>query len=104
MSRWNKNKEVPEQELIERFLFVQALDTLRCLEEGVLESVVDANVGSIFGIGYAPWTGGAIQYLNHYGLERALARAEQLAAEYGERFAPPQRLRQHAQSGLPIAA
>lgn len=104
LSRWNKNKEVPEQELIERFLFVQALDTLRCLEEGVLESVVDANVGSIFGIGYAPWTGGAIQYLNQYGLERALARAEQLAAEYGERFAPPQRLRQHAQSGLPIAA
>lgn len=83
--------------MIDRFLFVQALDTLRCYEEGVLESVVDANVGSIFGIGFAPWTGGAIQFLNQNGVEKSLQRAEQLAAKYGERFTPPQLLRDQAQ-------
>ncbi|MGB8484193.1 MAG: 3-hydroxyacyl-CoA dehydrogenase NAD-binding domain-containing protein, partial [Acinetobacter bohemicus] len=72
LSHWKKDTEMSEQEMIDRFLFVQSLDTLRCLEEGVLESVVDANVGSIFGIGFAPWTGGALQFLNQYGLEKAL--------------------------------
>ena len=83
--------------MIDRFLFVQALDTLRCYEEGVLESVIDANVGSIFGIGFAPWTGGAIQFLNQNGIEKSLQRSEQLAAQYGERFNPPQLLKDKAQ-------
>lgn len=97
LSRWTKENDISEQEMIDRFLFVQALDTLRCYEEGVLESVVDANVGSIFGIGFAPWTGGAIQFLNQNGVEKSLQRAEQLAAKYGERFTPPQLLRDQAQ-------
>ena len=66
-----KDHDISEQDMIDRILFVQALDTLRCYEEGVLESVIDANVGSIFGIGYAPWTGGAIQFLNQYGTDKA---------------------------------
>jgi len=57
-----------------------------------LESVIDANIGSIFGIGFAPWTGGAIQFLNQYGLEKALVRANSLEAKYGERFKAPQKL------------
>jgi 3-hydroxyacyl-CoA dehydrogenase/enoyl-CoA hydratase/3-hydroxybutyryl-CoA epimerase len=69
LSRWTKANDISEQDMIDRFLFVQALDTLRCYEEGVLESVIDANVGSIFGIGFAPWTGGAIQFLNQNGIE-----------------------------------
>lgn len=85
--------------MIDRFLFVQSLDTLRCLEEGVLESVVDGNVGSIFGIGFAPWTGGALQFLNQYGLDKALNRANELEAQYGERFKAPELLKQKAQSG-----
>ncbi|MCU4414156.1 enoyl-CoA hydratase/isomerase family protein [Acinetobacter sp. WU_MDCI_Axc73] len=97
LSRWTKENDISEQEMIDRFLFVQALDTLRCYEEGVLESVVDANVGSIFGIGFAPWTGGAIQFLNQNGIEKSLQRAEQLAAKYGERFNPPQLLKDKAQ-------
>ena len=97
LSRWTKENDVSEQEMIDRFLFVQALDTLRCYEEGVLESVVDANVGSIFGIGFAPWTGGAIQFLNQNGVEKSLQRAEQLTAKYGERFTPPQLLKDQAQ-------
>ena len=96
LSRWQKDNTISEQDMIDRFLFVQALDTLRCYEEGVLESVIDANVGSIFGIGFAPWTGGAIQFLNQYGIKKSLCRAERLAAQYGERFNPPQLLKDKA--------
>ncbi|WP_180055235.1 3-hydroxyacyl-CoA dehydrogenase NAD-binding domain-containing protein [Acinetobacter sp. YH12142] len=93
LSKWQKDNAISEQEMIDRFLFVQSLDTLRCLEEGVLESTVDGNVGSIFGIGFAPWTGGALQFLNQYGLEKALLRANTLEAKYGERFKAPQLLK-----------
>lgn len=92
LSHWKKDVDISEQEMIDRFLFVQSLDTLRCYEENVLESVIDANIGSIFGIGFAPWTGGAIQFLNQYGLDKAVQRANQLEAQYGERFKAPQRL------------
>jgi 3-hydroxyacyl-CoA dehydrogenase/enoyl-CoA hydratase/3-hydroxybutyryl-CoA epimerase len=93
LSKWQKDNDISEQEMIDRFLFVQSLDTLRCLEEGVLESTVDGNVGSIFGIGFAPWTGGALQFLNQYGLEKAFVRANTLEAKYGERFKAPQLLK-----------
>ncbi|WP_180128820.1 MULTISPECIES: 3-hydroxyacyl-CoA dehydrogenase NAD-binding domain-containing protein [unclassified Acinetobacter] len=93
LSKWQNDNAISEQEMIDRFLFVQSLDTLRCLEEGVLESTVDGNVGSIFGIGFAPWTGGALQFLNQYGLEKALLRANTLEAKYGERFKAPQLLK-----------
>ncbi|MEC7120176.1 MAG: 3-hydroxyacyl-CoA dehydrogenase NAD-binding domain-containing protein [Pseudomonadota bacterium] len=100
LSVWHKPEvQIAEQELIERILFVQALDTVRCMQEGVLESVQDANIGSIFGIGFAPWTGGAIQYLNQYGLDKAIARAAELEAQYGERFAAPQLLKDKAAKG-----
>jgi 3-hydroxyacyl-CoA dehydrogenase/enoyl-CoA hydratase/3-hydroxybutyryl-CoA epimerase len=103
LSHWKKDTEMSEQEMIDRFLFVQSLDTLRCLEEGVLESVVDANVGSIFGIGFAPWTGGALQFLNQYGLEKALIRANTLEVKYGVRFKAPQLLIDKAHAGEKIA-
>ena len=103
LSHWKKDTEMSEQEMIDRFLFVQSLDTLRCFEEGVLESVVDANVGSIFGIGFAPWTGGALQFLNQYGLEKALIRANTLEVKYGARFKAPQLLIDQAHAGEKIA-
>ena len=102
LSHWKQNIDISEQEMIDRFLFVQSLDTLRCLEEGVLESVIDANIGSIFGIGFAPWTGGALQFLNQYGLNKALQRANSLEVKYGERFKAPQLLITKAQSGQKI--
>jgi 3-hydroxyacyl-CoA dehydrogenase/enoyl-CoA hydratase/3-hydroxybutyryl-CoA epimerase len=77
------------EEAKERILVRQSLETMRCYEEGVLTSVRDANIGSIFGIGFAPWTGGAIQYVNQYGVRKFYERAKQLADQYGERFAPP---------------
>ena len=102
LSHWKQNIDISEQEMIDRFLFVQSLDTLRCLEEGVLESVIDGNIGSIFGIGFAPWTGGALQFLNQYGLNKALQRANSLEAKYGGRFKAPQLLITKAQSGQKI--
>ncbi|MAA70989.1 MAG: 3-hydroxyacyl-CoA dehydrogenase [Bermanella sp.] len=81
----------------ERILFRQAIETLRCFEEGVLTSVRDANIGSIFGIGFAPWTGGAIQYVNQYGVREFYQRSKQLTEQYGERFEPPVILVEHAE-------
>ncbi|MFD7808071.1 3-hydroxyacyl-CoA dehydrogenase NAD-binding domain-containing protein [Streptomyces cellulosae] len=88
-------------ELKERMLFVEALDAIRCLEEGVLESVADANVGSLLGIGFPPWTGGVLQYVNGYdgGLPGFVARARQLAARHGDRFTPPALLLSKAERG-----
>ncbi|MEO8922612.1 MAG: 3-hydroxyacyl-CoA dehydrogenase family protein, partial [Caldimonas sp.] len=70
-----------------RFLYRQSIETARCLAEGVLTSVHEANIGSIFGIGFPAWTGGAMQFIASEGRERFLARAEELAATCGERFA-----------------
>ena len=87
-------------ELSERMLFVEALESVRCLDEGVLNTVADANIGSIMGIGFPPWTGGVLQYINGYpgGLTGFVARADALAAEHGERFAAPDSLRKRAES------
>ena len=92
LKHWEKSHDISEQDMIDRFLFIQAIETVRCYEEGILTSVVDANIGSIFGIGFPAWTGGAIQYLNQYGLAKAMARSQVLAHKYGARFAAPQLL------------
>jgi 3-hydroxyacyl-CoA dehydrogenase/enoyl-CoA hydratase/3-hydroxybutyryl-CoA epimerase len=70
-----------------RFLYRQSIETARCLAEGVLRSVPEANIGSIFGIGFPAWTGGALQFIASEGRETFLERADQLAATFGERFA-----------------
>lgn len=94
-------------DLIERMLFIEALETQRCIDENVLTSDADANVGSILGIGYPAWTGGSRQFITNYarpaaaalpadagddyptsGVAGFVARAEELAAAYGDRFAP----------------
>ncbi|WP_107085367.1 3-hydroxyacyl-CoA dehydrogenase NAD-binding domain-containing protein [Streptomyces maremycinicus] len=88
-------------EAAERMLFVEALDAVRCLEEGVLVSVADANVGSLLGIGFPAWTGGVLQYINGYegGPPGFVARAVELAGKHGERFAPPLLLLRKAEQG-----
>ena len=81
----------PLQDLIDRMLFAEALETQKCLDEGVLTSTADANIGSIMGIGFPPWTGGTAQYIVGYpgGKAGFVARARELAAKYGDRFNPP---------------
>ena len=92
----------PLRDLSERLLFAEALETVRLLDEGVLHSVADANVGSLLGIGFPSWTGGALQYVNGYpgGLPGFVARARELAERYGERFAPSPGLLERAEQGL----
>ncbi|MFC5719354.1 3-hydroxyacyl-CoA dehydrogenase NAD-binding domain-containing protein [Streptomyces gamaensis] len=92
---------VPLRDLRERMLFAEALDTVRCLDENVLTSVADANIGSILGIGFPGWAGGALQYINGYegGLAGFVARAHELRAAYGERFTPPESLVARAAKG-----
>jgi len=90
--------EIPRQDIKDRILFRQAVESLRCLDEDVLRSVADGNVGSLLGIGAPAWSGGFIQVVNtwEHNCERGpaafLARARELAERYGERFAPPANL------------
>ena len=87
------------QELKDRILYIQAIEAARCLEEGVLRSVADANIGSIFGIGFPAWAGGALQFINAVGPAKFAARADALAAKYGERYACPKIVRAKVQAG-----
>ncbi|MFF5090160.1 3-hydroxyacyl-CoA dehydrogenase NAD-binding domain-containing protein [Streptomyces niveus] len=93
--------DVPFTDLKERMLFSEALDSVRCLDENVLTTVADANIGSVMGIGFPPWTGGVLQYINGYegGLPGFVARARELAETYGERFEPPASLVAKAERG-----
>jgi 3-hydroxyacyl-CoA dehydrogenase/enoyl-CoA hydratase/3-hydroxybutyryl-CoA epimerase len=89
------------KDLEERMLFAESLESVKCLDEGVIESVADANIGSIFGIGFPGWTGGALQYINGYdgGVAGFVARAHELAGKYGARFEPPASLVEKAERG-----
>ncbi|MGH3751935.1 MAG: 3-hydroxyacyl-CoA dehydrogenase NAD-binding domain-containing protein [Pseudonocardiaceae bacterium] len=81
---------IPFGDMKERLLFIEALETVRCFDEGVITSVPDANIGSIMGIGFPPWTGGVMQFINGYpaGRPAFVARAKELANRYGPRFTP----------------
>ena len=90
--------DVDLHELSERMLVIEALETVKCFDEGVLTSVADANIGSIFGIGFPAWTGGVVQYIEGYpgGPAGFVARADEFAAKHGDRFAVPASLRERA--------
>lgn len=88
-----------QQELIDRLMFAQANEAARCLQEGVLRSVADGNVGSILGWGFAPFQGGALQYVNSVGPARFVVRARELAARHGPRFEPAANIVALAESG-----
>jgi 3-hydroxyacyl-CoA dehydrogenase / enoyl-CoA hydratase / 3-hydroxybutyryl-CoA epimerase len=89
------------RDLEERMLFIEAIESVKCLDEGVIESVADANIGSIMGIGFPGWTGGVLQYINGYegGPRGFVARARELAEAYGDRFEPPASLVERAERG-----
>jgi 3-hydroxyacyl-CoA dehydrogenase/enoyl-CoA hydratase/3-hydroxybutyryl-CoA epimerase len=78
-----------EQDIKDRLLFRQVIETLKCLQEGVLNTVADGNIGSIMGIGAPVWTGGFLQFINTFGLDKFQSRCTELAEKYGERFECP---------------
>jgi 3-hydroxyacyl-CoA dehydrogenase/enoyl-CoA hydratase/3-hydroxybutyryl-CoA epimerase len=87
-----KTKRDPDtldvEELKARLLAIQALETARCFEENVLTDVREADVGSILGFGYAPFSGGTLSYIDMMGTKKFVALCERLAQQYGERFRP----------------
>ncbi len=94
------------EDVKDRMLFAEALETAKCFEEGVITSAAAANIGSIMGIGFPPMTGGAAQFMTGYvgpdgtiGLTAFCGRADELAARYGTRFEPTAWLRELAASG-----
>ncbi|MDD7931353.1 3-hydroxyacyl-CoA dehydrogenase NAD-binding domain-containing protein [Actinomycetospora straminea] len=93
--------DLPFEDMQERMLFAEALETVKCFDEGVLHTIADANIGSIMGIGFPAWTGGVAQYIDGYpgGLPGFVERARILAKAYGERFNPPASLVEKAEKG-----
>jgi 3-hydroxyacyl-CoA dehydrogenase/enoyl-CoA hydratase/3-hydroxybutyryl-CoA epimerase len=92
-------EQPPQRELIDRLMFAQANEAARCFQEGVLRSVADANVGSILGWGFAPFHGGALQFIDAMGAPAFVARSRELAAKYGPRFEPAQVVVEQAARG-----
>ncbi len=86
---YQSDVEMSDEDIKDRLLFRQVIETLKCLQSNVLRTVADGNVGSIMGIGAPVWTGGFIQFVNTYGLEKFQTRCGELAAQYGERFVCP---------------
>jgi 3-hydroxyacyl-CoA dehydrogenase/enoyl-CoA hydratase/3-hydroxybutyryl-CoA epimerase len=86
-------------ELKKRLLYIQALETARCFEEGVITDPRDADVGSILGWGFAPYTGGAVSLIDGLGVAQFVAECDRLAQRYGDRFKPNALLREMAANG-----
>jgi 3-hydroxyacyl-CoA dehydrogenase/enoyl-CoA hydratase/3-hydroxybutyryl-CoA epimerase len=91
--------QLAQSEMIERLMYVQANEAAKCFEENVVMTVADTNIGSIFGWGFAPHQGGALQFINAVGLAKFVARSEELAGKYGERFQPAALLKKMATEG-----
>jgi 3-hydroxyacyl-CoA dehydrogenase/enoyl-CoA hydratase/3-hydroxybutyryl-CoA epimerase len=94
-----KDEQPPVQEVIDRLLYRQALETARCFEEGVLDHPADADIGSIFGWGFPPWAGGTLSFIDTVGIKHFVAECDRMAEAYGSRFAVSDWLRQRAEQG-----
>jgi 3-hydroxyacyl-CoA dehydrogenase/enoyl-CoA hydratase/3-hydroxybutyryl-CoA epimerase len=105
------DEQIPFPDVKDRMMFIEAIETAKCFEEGVIESAAAANIGSIMGIGFPANSGGAAQFMTGYqavdghgegtgpiGLDAFLARADELADRYGDRFRPTAYLREMAAS------
>jgi len=88
-----------QEELKKRFLYAQAIETARTLEEGVLETPEDADLGAVYGWGFPAWTGGTLSFIDTVGIAAFVAEADRLAQSYGSRFLPSPWLRAKADLG-----
>ncbi|MEM9056298.1 MAG: 3-hydroxyacyl-CoA dehydrogenase NAD-binding domain-containing protein, partial [Pseudomonadota bacterium] len=97
--------EQPDVEEVKtRLLYIQALETARCVEEGVVTEPADADLGSILGWGFPPWTGGTLSFIDTIGVANFVAECDRLAKAYGPRFEVPPGLRERAAEGTPFHA
>ena len=92
-------KQPDVDDVKKRLLYIQALETARCLEEGVLDRPEDADIGSIFGWGFPAWTGGTLSFIDMIGIETFVRECERLARRHGKRFRPSKWLKDRAKAG-----
>lgn len=93
------DRQPSPEEVRDRLLYVQAIESVRCLDERVLEFAADADLGSVFGWGFPAWTGGTVSFIEWVGLQRFVDRADRLAGRYGSRFEVPESVRNMAEDG-----
>ena len=91
--------QLSQQEMIDRILFIQSLETVRCLDEGVSAFGRRRQSRQHLWLGLCAVHGGTLQFINAYGLDKFVARAQELADRYGERFTPPRYLITMAERG-----
>ncbi len=94
------DEQPPVDELIKRLLYIQALETARCFEEGVITHPEDGDIGSIFGWGFPPWTGGTLSLIDTVGIAEFVSECDRMAETYGPRFEVSDWLRDRAQKNL----
>jgi 3-hydroxyacyl-CoA dehydrogenase/enoyl-CoA hydratase/3-hydroxybutyryl-CoA epimerase len=87
-------------EVMKRLLCIQALETARCMEEGVVTTAAEADLGSILGWGFPAWTGGTLSYIDTLGIRNFVAECDRLAKRYGKRFKPSKWLRERAERNV----
>ena len=87
------------EEVKQRLMYIQLIATAQCYDEGVVSDPQSADLGAIFGWGFAPWTGGPMSHIDTIGVDNFVRIADQLAQEYGERFKPPMSFRAKADAG-----
>ena len=87
------------EEIIERFMFSQVIEAVWCLQEKIIHSVPEANLGSIYGWGFPSFKGGVLQYINDYGIGAFVERCSQFEKIHGPRFKVPSLLKRKAERG-----
>jgi 3-hydroxyacyl-CoA dehydrogenase/enoyl-CoA hydratase/3-hydroxybutyryl-CoA epimerase len=98
----SKRKAVDPREVQDRCALQMVNEAVRCLDEGILRSPRDGDIGAVFGLGFPPFSGGPFRYADVRGIKDIVARLEQLAAQHGPRFAPARGLLERARSGKPF--
>ncbi|MES2141139.1 MAG: 3-hydroxyacyl-CoA dehydrogenase NAD-binding domain-containing protein [Bacteroidota bacterium] len=87
------------EEIKKRLLYIQALEAVKCMEENIVTKPADADIGSILGWGFAPYTGGVISFIDTIGLKKFVEECNSLAKKYGKRFKPTRKLKEMAAEG-----
>ncbi len=92
------SNSLPDERIVERCLLQMVNESVLCLQEGILSSPRDGDIGAIFGLGFPPFLGGPFRYVDSVGAKAIVEKLEGLATQYGERFKPASRLVEMAES------
>ena len=93
------SKQPEVEEIKKRLLFIQSLEAVKCIESKIVNKPADADIGSILGWGFAPYSGGVISYIDTIGLKKFVADCNLLAKKYGKRFKPTSKMKEMAVKG-----